>query len=384
MAVPVSASAETPVLSVERDRNIERLHREAVERRDRAFGPDSPVAASAKRDLGLFLLARGRAGEASGYLREALESRQRDDGAEPIEVARDAFALAQALRRMGDAARSEALCDRAARALRDSSARDPGLEFEVRLLLAELAADRSDLGLAARRFEAAVAVRPDPDALLQLSAALEGLNEYRSAEGALLRALALRKAAGARPHPQTGEILHRLALLAGESGDLERARQLAAEAQQAFKQSSGANTQAAAAAADTYGNVLRAAGDLDAAARVLGDALELRVRLLGPSHPEVAATMNNLAGTHHVAGRPDRAEPLYRRALGILEGQFGTGDVRVAQTLFNLGYLLLDAGRSGEAAGAFVRTLEILAELGDDTGALAEDARRALAAAEGR
>ncbi len=366
----------------ERQQHIELLHREAVRRKQQELGPTHPVTASAWRDLGLFLLARDRAQEAEGCLRNALRARESTSNPDSLEMARDLFGLAQAARRLGRNEQSEILCGKAIRLLQDVGGRDSGLQAEAQLLHAALAIERDDLRAAEDRYAAAIKIRPDPSSMLDLADVLERLGEPRKAESVLSRALALRTAPDAPPHPQAGEILHRMGLLAANDAEYLRARDLLVRAGEAFARSSGIDNEAAASAADSLGNVLRASGDLDAASRVLAATLELRIRILGPRHPDVAVTLNNLAGVHHVAERLAEAEPLYRRAIEILEGSYGDSDMRVADSIFNLGYLLLAKGNRSEAAGLFRRVLSILVRHGEEAGQMAAEARSAIAAAE--
>lgn len=382
LSLPLQAQISDPL--EERQRNIEQLHREAVRRKQQELGPTHAVTASAWRDLGLFLLARDRAAEAEGYLRNALKARESTANSDSLEMARDAFGLAQATHRLDRHEESEALCGRAIRLLKDDGGMDSGLRAQAHRLHAALALERDDLRAAADRYSAAIEVRPDPSSMLDLADVLERLSEPGKAESILSRALELRTAPGTPPHPQTGEILHRLGLLAAHEADYLRARSLLVRAGEAFGRSTGIENESAAAAADSLGNVLRASGELDAAGRVLSATLELRLRILGPNHPEVAATMNNLAGVHHVAQRPGKAEPLYRRAIEILGGSYGDSDIRIADCAFNLGYLLLAKGERAEAAGLFRRVMSILEGHGEGAGQMAAEARSAIATAESR
>ena len=370
--------AETPSLAAERQRNFEELHREAVRRKERELGPAHPATASALRDLGLLLLAHDRPPEAVPYLREALARRRTGTTTDPLELARDAFGLAQALDRLGERSGSETACGAALRYLAAAERPDPELLAEARILHALLALGRDDPAEAARRYREAVEARPDPTTMLEYAGVLEGLGERRRALATLARALELRTQPGARPHPQTGEILHRMALIEAAEGDFDEARELLERAEAAFAASSGLETAAAAATADTFGNVLRALGELNAAERKLEQTLNLRRAILGPRNADVAATLNNLAGVHHLAERLDAAEPLYREALGILEERFGEADIRVAETAFNLGYLLIARGKPAEAASLLRHALAMLEAAGAAMDPMAADARAAL------
>ena len=370
--------AETPSLATERQRNFEELHREAVRRKELELGPAHPATASALRDLGLLLLAHDRPPDAVPYLREALARRRTGKTADPLELARDAFGLAQALDRLGERSESETACGAALRYLAAAERPDPELLAEARILHALLALGRDDPAEAARRYREAVEARPDPTTMLEYAGVLEGLGERRRAWATLARALALRTQPGARPHPQAGEILHRMALIEAGEGDFDEARELLERAEAAFAASSGPDTAAAAATADTFGNVLRALGELNAAERKLEQALNFRRAILGPRHADVAATLNNLAGVHHLAERLDAAEPLYREALGILEERFGEADIRVAETAFNLGYLLIARDERAEAAGLLRRALAMLEAAGAAADPMAADIRAAL------
>lgn len=382
LALPLHAQLYEPI--AERMANIEHLHREALRRKQEELGPDHTGTASAWRDLGLLLLARDRAKEAEVYLRSALGARAGAANPDSLEMARDVFGLAQATHRTGQAQESEELCERALRLLAATPAPDAGLLGQAHLLHAALAVERRDLKAAADRYAAAVEVLPDPTPMLEFADVLEQLGEPSKALKVLSRALELRTAPGAPPHPQTGEILHRLGLLAANEGDFKRARTLLERAGEAFARSSGIDNESAAAAADTLGNVLRASGELDSAGRVLDATLALRIRILGADHPDVAVTMNNLAGTHHVAGRFDEAEPLYRRAIAILEGSSGGSDIRLAESALNLGYLLLAKAERADAAALFRKALAVLDSLGRGEGSLAAEARSAIASVEAR
>lgn len=379
----IALQAEATSLAAERQRNFEELHREALRRKELELGPAHPATASALRDLGLLLLAHDRPTDAVPYLQEALARRRTSKTAGPLELARDAFGLAQALDRLGERSDSEAACGAALRYLAAAERPDPELLAEARILHALLALGRDDPAEAARRYREAVEARPDPTTMLEFAGVLERLGERRRALTILARALELRTQPGMRPHPQTGEILHRMALIEAEEGDFTEARGFLERAEAALAASSGPATEAAAATADTFGNVLRALGELDAAERKLQQALNLRRTILGPRHADVAATLNNLAGVHHLAERLDAAEPLYREALGILEERFGETDIRVAETAFNLGYLLLARDERAEAAGLLRRALAILEAAGAATDPMAADARAALAALAG-
>jgi len=86
------------------------------------------------------------------------------------------------------------------------------------------------------------------------------------------------------------------------------------------------------------------AGLYDQAKPLYEKALVIREKILGSEHPDVATSLNNLAALHKDLGNYEQAKPLYERALAIDEKVYGTEHPDVAIDLNNLAVLHCNQG----------------------------------------
>lgn len=227
---------------------------------------------------------------------------------------------------------------------------------------------------------------------------------YAQAEPLYRRALALREQYLGPEHPQTAPILHNLAMLQRDTGNVVEAEQFYQRAltireqhlgpehlqtanalsylanlylaQRRYKEAEPLYRRALTICEHHFGpahldsdDYLRTLANFSVTQGWYGEAeplyqriLARRLRCFGPLHYRVASLLNHLAALYLFQGRYAEAETLYERVLTIREQQFGPTHPHTATSLYHLAVLQRDKGNVVEAESLYQRALVIRAQ----------------------
>jgi len=304
--VPADASTLTPVYA------------SAVAERERESGPDSPKAARAASDLGLFLLQIENSAEAEEPLRRAMAIDEHD--ADPA-IDADRESLALALEAQGK--RNEAF-DLFRRA---GDGNNPRVAARCFAKLAELDREHADVyyrNAVAAEEKASGAGSPRVALLLQEYAlTLRARNRDPEAEPLLRRALSIQQAAE-KPDPRiTVGILNTLGNLLEGARKLDEAEKLERAALTLSEEKFGPESTQLAMTCTNLADVLWNKKDLRAAGLLYRRAIAVDASLYGPDRPETAADIANLGMLMNDAGQSAAGDALLRQALAIYENTLG-------------------------------------------------------------
>jgi CHAT domain-containing protein/tetratricopeptide (TPR) repeat protein len=355
--------------------------RDALGEAERRHGPYHPEVAGRLGELGVFLDARGRYGEAEPLLRRALAIREAALGAEHPDVAQSLNDLGRLRRRQRDYAEADALLGRS-------------LEIRGKVLGPDhpgVAESLGNLGTLRRRqdrhaeaeppLRRALAIReralgPDhpavADSLNNLGDLHRVQGRYAEAETLLRRALAITEAALGPDHPETAENLASLAAVYASQGRRTAAEALHARALAVRERAFGPDNRNVANSLESLGHLHLRRGRLALAEAAFRRVLAIRARVLGPDTPDMAGVLLNLGDLALERGDLAEAQASYERGLAIAKRAPSPEPLQIASALAGLGYLHNAAGRHAEARPLLLRSLAIReGALGPDHPALA-------------
>jgi len=304
--------------------DAEPLIREALDIRERAFGPTSLETALSLRSLGLLQRDRGDAVAAADTLSRALVLHRERAQETHTDVASIANDLAGVLRELGRLAEAQALVDEAL-ALRRAAGGASLNVAESLALSARIAWDFGDSAAAAVRYEEALTMRSGivgNDHALTLRSMCDLAAVRAAADPARAEELFEQAEHGARALQFAGRELLAHVLLARANADLD-------------------------------------AGRVQLARPRIDEALALEIARVGPDHPAVAAAMALDARALQEERQTAKARSAWSRALEIRR--------RPGASPWLLGQTLLEAGMFSTWIGALA---EARASLGESIGLL--------------
>jgi tetratricopeptide (TPR) repeat protein len=279
------------------------IYRQALEAREKQFGPNHPRVARSASDLGLFLRNQGDRASAEPFLRRALAIDQQTSAPDSPLIGEDLENLASVLPPVDALPLYQRCADNidakiAARCL-------------TRLGSYEEARSNHDAAVAFYRRALAkeeTAVRLNDVALLV---------SPKEAEPLLRRALAIQEKTLSPRDPEKAVTLNNLAnvLLATGRGSL--AEPVARRALSMLEAALGPNHPRVATSASNLADILRAQKNNAAALRYYRRALAIDEKAYGPAHPEIAVDLENLADLLEEMKRSEEALSLRKRAAGI-------------------------------------------------------------------
>lgn len=163
------------------------------------------------------------------------------------------------------------------------------------------------------------------------------------------RALAIDRSVLGDDHPRVASHLHNLAIVAQNTGDLERAESLYRDAIIRQERAYGSQHPQTAMARGNYGLLLQREGRLSEAEPLLRSALDIRRNLYGDDNYKVAYARVSLAMLLHDEGNLKDAESQYRQALAVYDKSLPPDHQWRASALMHLARLLVDRGNAKEA-----------------------------------
>jgi tetratricopeptide (TPR) repeat protein/CHAT domain-containing protein len=172
-------------------------------------------------------------------------------------------------------------------------------------------------------------------------------------------ALSLRRKALPKDHPDLANSLHNLGALLRDMGRRDEARKHLEAALAIQCKALPKDHPDLAASLNTLGVLLNAMGRHDEARKHLEEALAIRRKILPPLHPDLANSLNNLGLLLQDMGRYDEARQLLEEALTLQRKVLPKDHPDLAYSLNNLGLLLQDMGRYDEARKHYEQALAL-------------------------
>lgn len=246
------------------------LYRQALEAREKQFGPEHPKTARSASDLGLYLRKLGDRERAAILLRRALAIDLKSLGETHAVVAEDRENLATVVEP-----------DEAAALYRATH------NFAK---LAELHEARGDRKAAIDAYRRELAKQESAVVMNDLALLLEPA----AAEPLLRRALAIQNKSLGADHPETASTMNNLANVLLATGRLTLAEQTQRRALRVLEDALGSGHPRVAVSCSNLADILRARRDFVGAERYYRRALAIDEKAYGPDHPEVAADRRNL------------------------------------------------------------------------------------------
>ena len=303
---------------------------------------------------------------------------------EALQVARDSVAaaraqpdllvLAEVLPQLGNTLRENGQLEEAEATLLEATALATELETvpyrvtrraDYMLALVRLRLGKSDLALTALYdlLEAETA-NADQGAFINDVRNVIGaqlVDAGRSAEAApyFEAALAGQREALGPGHSRTLVTLSNLALVVGNLGDLERARDLNLEGLEAMRSFTPGPHRTIALMLNNLGLNYHGLGQLEAAEATFREALRVQREVVGTDHPNLAFHLSNLGRVLQETGRAGLAEQHLRDALSLRQKHLPSDHPNVADSEVWLGALLLETGRASQAREHLQRGVEI-------------------------
>ncbi|MBI2398355.1 MAG: serine/threonine protein kinase [Xanthomonadales bacterium] len=256
--------------------------------------------------------------------------------------------------------------------LRDALVQGRALRAEVLNLLARVEFERNRIDDAAAALAAALAswqnvFAADPERAL-LAAPQAGAGGELLASLLLTRCrIAVLRAAGGEAlarcneaqqyreryfpadHPGQLNVLNELAVLAGNAGEAERARELSQRIFDRTREIFGDAHPRAAAAALNLGIEYRAAGRFEEAIALYRLAHQVFLAMRGPGHPHTLLALNNWANVLYARGDYAAALQMHRDVQQRRRASLPADDADLAQSAGNVAKCLWRLGRHAEA-----------------------------------
>ncbi|MCH9647836.1 MAG: serine/threonine-protein kinase [Deltaproteobacteria bacterium] len=351
------------------------LLREALELRQRRFGPEHLDTASSFHELGLLLWKQGEMTEAKALMERGLATRERLAGRDSQLVADSLEGLfkPEAMARLAGA---EAL---GIRVLELRRRHLPPDHPKVALALSSLGMYQVQLlkfrqGL--RSLEEALAIHErvlgaeDPrtgESALRLGGMLSKVGEYRRAEELLLRALEIYRRALGPEHPGVAACHGQLGNLYYELLDLDRSEVEMQAALKLTEERFGVDSPWTADAHLGLGLVFYQRGELRLAEARFEHAFELYSRPRARDGLYASVPLHFLAVLARLEGEYSRAEALLGRVLKIRQKRLPPSHPEIATTVGEKGLLELDQGNAEAARALLHRSLVLRRNaLGED------------------
>jgi CHAT domain-containing protein/tetratricopeptide (TPR) repeat protein len=333
-------------------------------------GPSAPAraaAAPANADTVRALVERGAHAEAESAAREVLARIRPGDSA-----ARDSLAvlelLARALARQSKTAEALADAERAALLHEGLDPPDELAGARVRVLMANLHMDRSELPQAREQAERVVATRrrllPADDVLVAQALHLDAVictrqGEFTRSRALHEEALAIREAKLGPVHLDVAWSLNNLANVMYELGAFDECERMNRRALAIREELLGPSHADVGLSLNNLANALMELDRNEEAERMLERSLAIREAALGPKHPSVAQSLNNLALASARLGRLERADSLYARSVAIREAALGPDHPEVARTLIRQSFVREVLDHPDQALAIAQRALEL-------------------------
>lgn len=315
------------------------------------------IQAGLMETIGQVYISLGLFADAEALLQQALARRRHNQGANPGELARSHFLLANVLTESASYEQAEQHYQQAIGLLAQDA--DGGLLTDVDAALAELyfrtgryRDARPLLEEVVQRRQAQLGERHvrTLDAMAELALNYFDQGDYSAAIARLSQVLNLQQQVfGDEPHPDIGESLNNLGLILAESGQLDKAGGYYEQALAINRRLYGEQHPSVAIGLNNLALLARKSGDLKKAADLFNQALAIHRALHGESHPQVALTLTNLALIYQDLDRSGDSYTTLQKVLEIQRNSLTAEDPQVARTEALLGRLEFEQGNYSAA-----------------------------------
>lgn len=305
---------------------------------------DQPeIQATLKDTMGTVYTSLALYNDAVGLLESALETRERQIGAENPDIASSLNHLGEVLGLRGDFEKGQEL-------------------FEQALALQQSAG-------AGQSLEAATS-------LSGIGEMLTAQGKYAEADEYYTRSLEIRQTLLGDSHADVAQNLQALGINYQQMGEFEAAEKYLRDAVEMRRRLHGSTHPALAAALSDLGTVVADLGDFTEAEKLFRETLEINIKVLGQEHPDVALALNHVAWALQERGELDEAEMLYRKAIDVQKSiDEGESHPKMAVYLSNLAFLMYQEGEFAEATSLGLQALDLRRDvLGSDHPEVADGA----------
>ncbi|MFQ5571675.1 MAG: tetratricopeptide repeat protein [Rhodothermales bacterium] len=197
--------------------------------------------------------------------------------------------------------------------------------------------------------------------------------DLKTAEAMLRESLALHRAIFGDRHERVAQAMQDLAAV---TEDDEEQRLLLTEALAMRRAVSPDDLTHIAASLNQLGIYHFGRDEYEEAGRLWREALDILKQLYGEDHPHVMSVMNNLSAAYSIEGSLDEAEAITRRLLASTRKIMGSETASVASVLNNLATILAQQGNHAEAEADYRESHALWVRLvGEDHRQVANTAR---------
>jgi len=294
----------------------ERMMREALDRCERALGPEHLLCLTATLEVSDVLVSRGLYDDAEPMVDRVLAGRRAILGDEhPLSLAAREE-LGVLYRRQGRYSESQEI-HRETLAVKERL-----LEEDHPLIV---------------------------NTLSNLAAALLRSDDESAAEELFGRVVEIRKQSYGVDHPAYLKALGNLAMIVGRQKRFEEAEGISREHVAELKRVLGEEHPDTLVGENNLANIYRRWGKPETAEEIYRSVLERQRRIYGPDHPETVRSLSNLAKNAYEMGNFDEAVELSWEVAEIRRRTLGEEHPFFLNSLYNVGFFLNKAGRAEEA-----------------------------------
>jgi tetratricopeptide (TPR) repeat protein len=348
------------------------LLKEALDLRRRELGADDLDVAASLHGLGWLLHDLGHYDSARPLLEQALLIR-RAHGGDDL-VATSAFHLAWLLADSHDYEKAERLFQEAIVVRR----RQKNRERDLAVALTGLGAMRVDQG---RGLDAGPLLREAADiqgkrpegekalaAVLDLNRGVmfRNFKQHRRAEASLRKALKGARELLGDKHPYVGFVLYELATTLAEAGDHKEAEDLYREALAIARRSVGLQHPKVISVVVKVAEALARRRQVASGRKLLNELLAARQLHFGPRHPLVAAALNHFGDFEDRYGDDNLAVRHLRESIAICDER-GISPPWLPFALNRLGIVLDRQGKSAQAEASYRRAIALHRKAGESS-----------------
>lgn len=356
-----------------------KMSEEAIRLRRKALPADHPQIALSLEARGAILVALGKIEDGAKQHREVLAFRRRVLGDNHPETAVSWNNLGEALALLME--NEEALkCFQEALRIRQSlfgdSHRDVGLAHNNLgyqfYMMAEYQEARKQYDAAMKVYRtvhgARFATHPDTAKLENnLGVLFKAMGQFQEANDHLETALNIFTRIGGAKYPLRGRVLANMGLVAAESGDYVRARELLKEAWDVLRESLGEYHHETLTVEMNLALLLEVLGDREAK-KLIKESFQGLTRVLPADHPTVAQAMQNVVWlTSDITSADDIVRGPLERALALKQKRLGPTHPYTISSVNMLAQHLTLTGESKAAEQLLTASLDAcLEKLGED------------------
>jgi len=315
---------------------------------------------------------KGEYDEALKLAERSLEIRERESGADDIDVASSLSSLALVWAAKGEFQKAILLFQRSLNIRQKAFGT---YHHDVARTLHNLALVNEEIANydeAIRLYEKAIEIREKvlgewsadlATSLNNLGVVYLNLADFDKAEQFLRRALEIKEKVLPSISTSIASTLSNLAAIYSEKGDEDKALELFKRALEIREKALGANHPNVARTLEYVGNSYRTKGDLRQAEAYYLRGLEILRNRFGAEHSRIARMIGNMAILYQMQSDYTRAEPLLRQAVEMMEKTIGKEHNDYAVAIYNLASFYTDKGDYEQAEPLYRKALEIAEKL---------------------